>query len=252
MKKTVLLSFGIILLSYLSFAQSSVKDSAIFIPSMYGEFAYQFPGGDLVKEFSSNGNVGGGFMIKTKRNFVFGLEYNYLFGSNVKNENVLLKDISTSQGYVISSGGTYADIHMYENGAFISAKFGKIFNVLSPNKNSGIMILGGLGFFQHKIRIDVTDNNAYNLSGDYKKGYDRMTYGPGISEFIGYVYYGNSRLVNFFFGFEFVQAWTKNRRDFNFDTMSKDNSNHFDMLSGFKVGWIIPVFNRTPRDFYYF
>jgi len=252
MKKKVLLSFGIILLSYLSFAQSNVKDSTIVIPSIYGEFAFQFPGGDLVNEFSSNGNVGGGFMIKTKRNFVFGLKYNYLFGNDVKNETTLLKDISTSNGYVISSAGTYVDIHMYENGTFLSAKFGKIFNVLAPNKNSGIIILGGLGFFQHKIRIDVAENNAYNLDGDYKRGYDRLTYGPGISEFIGYIYYGNSKLVNFFFGFEFVQAWTKNRRDFNFDTMSKDDSNRFETLSGFKVGWIIPIFNRAPKDFYYY
>jgi len=105
---------------------------------------------------------------------------------------------------------------------------------------------------QHHIRIENKDNNAPQVLGDYKKGYDRLTNGFAAKTFIGYQYLDSKRRFNFYAGFEFYQAWTKNRREYNFDTMSRDNNLYHDYLYSFKAGWILPIYYRTPDKFYYY
>jgi len=162
-------------------------------------------------------------------------------------------NLKTNNGNIINNAGNFTSYSLQERGYFISGRFGKLFPVFNPNPNSGIVIMGSLGYFQHKIRIEVTDNNAPQLIDDYNKGYDRLAGGFCISEFIGYMYLSNSRLLNFFIGLEFNQAWTKPKRDVNFDTMKPDEiTNRFDILSGIKVGWVVPVFKRVPEKYYFY
>lgn len=235
---------------YQAKAQFNVRDSAVSFVMLGGTFAYQVPGGDLAKRFGNNFNVGGTFQWKTKKNWIFGIDGDFLFSDQVKEKNILDK-ISTSQGFIIGEDGYYADIFLYERGFMFSAKAGKIFPVIGPNPNSGLMATLGVGLLQHKIRIEDKGNTAPQLSDEYKQGYDRLTNGLSLTEFIGYVNFGNHRLVNFSGGFEFTQAFTKNRRDFNFDTMMKDDKSRLDLLFGIRVAWIIPLYKRMPREFYY-
>jgi hypothetical protein len=231
-------------------AQYTVKDTSLLTPMFYASYALQFPGGDMVKRFGMNSNIGGGFQVKLRSNWVLGLDFNYLFGNNVKGETQLLQNISTSSGYIIDGNGEYADVFLYERGFYASARVGYVIPVLSPNPNSGFFVYVSGGFLKHKIRIDNPNNTAPQLSDEYRLGYDHMTNGWGISEFVGYLYLGNQRLVSFFGGFEFNQAWTKCKR-YNFDEMAKDESTHFDQLVGIKVGWIIPLYKRKPKGYYY-
>jgi hypothetical protein len=113
------------------------------------------------------------------------------------------------------------------------------------------MIKLGVGFVSHRMDVVVQDNTALQVSEDYGKGYDRLTTGVGLNQFIGYMYLGDSRIWNFYAGLDFSQAWTKNRRDMNFDTREKDNSQHFDTFFGFKVGWVIPLYKRASTTYYY-
>ncbi len=189
--------------------------------------------------------------IKPKKNWLIGADGFFMFRDTIK-ETGILNSISTSDGNVIDGNGTFADIRLYERGFHVGIKAGKLFPVLGPNKNSGIVVLIGGGLLQHKIRIENPESAAPQIKGDYKKGYDRLTNGFALSEFVGYMYLGNSRLVSFFAGFEFTQAWTKNRRSYNFDMMGPDNTKRFDLLSGFKIGWIIPLYKRSPDKFYYY
>ncbi len=252
--------FTKILFLFLSFCfvisskgQSDISDTTLSIPMFYASYAYQIPGGDLADRYGNNSNIGGGFQWKTNKNWIFGADFNYLFGSDIKNADRIMSNIKTDNGNIIDMAGNFTDYSIYERGYYISAKFGKLFPVLSPNPNSGIIVTGSVGYLQHKIRIEVTNNAAPQLNGDYKKGYDRLTGGPGISEFVGYMYLSNSKLLNFFAGFEFTQAWTKPKRDVNFDTRKPDEiSRRFDLLYGIKVGWIIPLFKRLPEKYYYY
>lgn len=109
----------------------------------------------------------------------------------------------------------------------------------------------GAGFLEHKIRIDVDKDDVPELSGDYLKGYDRLTNGLALTEFIGYMHCGNNRLINFIFGFELTQAFTQNRRDFNFDQMKKDDNKRLDLLYGIKLGWFFPLYRHAATSYYY-
>lgn len=251
MKLLVLLLCAVFLFPQNTGAQVNVKDSAVFTTMVYPAFALQLPGGDLKLRYGFSTSIGPGFMMKLKSNWVLALETGFIFGSDIKDEQQVLQNISTSDGWVIDANGTYATIHMYERGFSAMAGLGKIFTGLGPNLNSGIMLMGKAGYLQHKIRIDNTDNAAPQVAGDYKKGYDKLSDGPAISEFLGYMYLGNNRLVSFFGGISCTQAWTKSRRIYDFNAMKKDDTQHFDMLFEFRGGWIIPLYKRSPKEFYY-
>ncbi len=237
------------------FAQENVKDSIVFTPMFTVHYSAQFPGNDLAKRFGFNSNLGGSFMLKNKKNWVIGVDFNYLFGNIIK-ENNILNGITTKEGSIIAGDGTVADVKEFERGFYADARFGKLFPVFGSNPNSGILITGSVGFLQHKIRIEVTDNNTPQLSPDYRKGYDRLTNGIGVSEFIGYMYMGNNRLISFYGGIELNQAWTKGRRDWQYDLMGPYNSKRFDTLYGLTFGWIIPLYKRASKSkaggYYYY
>jgi hypothetical protein len=233
-----------------SFSQVNLKDSAIVVPLIYATYAYQVPGGDLAKRFYNNSSIGGGFMLKTRSNWLIAAEGNYIFGSNIKNGDSLLKNISTPDGYIINANGYFSDIGFGETGFNVLAKFGKLFPVISPNPNSGPMIMAGIGFIQDKIRIHDQDNISPQLYGDYKKGYDRLNNGLVVCGDIGYMLLSDSRLINFYVGFEFMQTWTTYRRERNFDTGKKDNTSLSSQFYGLKVKWFVPMYKRKPKDFY--
>lgn len=232
-------------------AQVSVKDSCIFSTMLYATYTYQIPGGDIAKRFGNNSAAGGGVQTKTKKNWLFGVEGNYIFGEKVRDDLSILSCISTPDGFQISADGEYADVFFREQGFTVSLKAGKIFPVFGSNPNSGILVTLQPGFLQHKIKITNPNNTVPPLRGDYKKGYDEMANGFSITEFLGYIYMGNKRLVSFYAGFEFSQAFTKCRRDYNFNTMSRDTGQKYDFLYSLRVGWLIPLYKRAPAGYYY-
>jgi len=232
------------------FAQVNIRDSVIFTPLIYATYAYQFPGGDLAKQFGSNSNIGGGVMFKTKHNWLFGAEGNYLFGQSVKNSDALLKGISTSDGFVIDANGYLADIVFYESGFNVFAKFGKVIPLLAPNPNSGFTLIAGAGYIQDKIRIHVIGNTAPQLLGDYLKGYDRLNGGIAVTGSLGYMYLSNKRLLNFSVSLEFMQAWTNPYRERDFDTGKKDTRKLNSQFYAIRFNWMIPLYRRVPKEFY--
>jgi hypothetical protein len=241
-----------ILYCFSTFSQKvNVKDSSVFAPMFTANYSFQIPGGDLAKRFGANSTIGSSFMVKTKSNFLLGVDGNFIFSSQIK-EDSLFSNITTTDGHIINANGEFADVRTYERGFTFSFKAGKIFPMLGPNPNSGFVLLGSVGLLQHKIRIETPGNTVPALKGDYKKGYDHLTNGLCVSEFIGYMYLGNKRLISFYAGFEFIQAWTQCRRDYNFITMTQDKTKRFDLMNGFKIGWIIPIYVRTAKNYYYY
>ncbi|MBN1340286.1 MAG: hypothetical protein JXA03_13235 [Bacteroidales bacterium] len=235
------------------FSQADVKDTCLRIPMFYAAYAFQVPGGDLADRFGVNSNIGGGFLYKTGKNLVLGADFSYMFGSEVKDRDQLMSNLFTKDDYIIDQGGSYAAWSIFERGFYTGLKAGRVIPVWGSNPNSGLLLLGSAGFIQHKIRIEVQNNTAPQLNGDYKRGYDRLTGGFYLGEYLGYQYLGDSRLLNFTAGFEFVQAFTKPLRDVNFDTRLPDSrQNRTDLLFGVKVSWVIPVFSRMPQKYYYY
>lgn len=234
----------------IAFPQVSIKDSAIAIPMIYATYSYQFPGGDLADRFGSNSSIGGGFLVKTKSNWLIGAEGNFQFGSSVKNPDSLLTTISTPEGYIIDANGKIADVILYMRGFSFFGSIGKLFPWVGPNPNSGFTLMAGVGYLQNKMRILNPDNTAPQLQGDYKKGYDRQNGGIALTASVGYLFLSSSRLLNFSLGFEFIQAWTKSKRAVDFNTGQPDPPTLSSQYYGIKATWNIPLYRRSPKEYY--
>ncbi len=240
----------LVISAFNSFAQKSVKDSTISFTMLGASFQYQVPGGDMAERFGNNFNAGGFLNYKFSNNLLIGFDGNFLFADRTK-EDGILDSIGTRDGYIIGESGEFAKIYLYERGFQFTLKAGKLFPLFGPNKNSGLLVTAGAGFLQHKIKIDVDKDDVPELSNEYKKGYDRLTNGLALTENISYMHCGNKRLLNFMVGFEFTQAFTQSRRDYNFDTMTKDTKKRTDLLYGFKVGWFFPLYRHAATSYYY-
>lgn len=235
--------------AYFSRAQN-VKDSSLFIPMVKISYAVHVPAGNLADRFGVNSAIGLNFSIKTKANWFFGFDGGFIFGNQIK-EKGILDSLKTSSGFIIDQNGNPSTVRLFERGFTASLHIGKLFNLFSKNKNSGLLVYAGPTYLQHKIRIDDIGRQSPQLVSGYIPGYDRLTSGFGLHEFIGYVYLGNNRILNFFAGFDLFQAVTKSQRSYNYDTMKSDTDTRFDMLSGFRIGWVLPLYKGTPQEFYY-
>jgi len=232
-----------------SVAQKNINDSSITFSFVGVNYGYMIPGGDLAKRFGNNSSVGGSYTVKLKSQWIISADGQFLFGKSVK-EDQILAGITTLENKIIGDDGAYADVRFYERGYHFSLSVGRIFTFNKPNPNSGIWVTAGAGFIQHKIRIDAVSQNVPSLTKEYVKGYDRLTNGFELREFIGYAFFGKKRLINFYAGVEFIQGFTQNRRNFNFDTKERDESKRTDLLTGIRVGWLLPLYKRPPEKYY--
>lgn len=232
-------------------SQVNVKDSAISFSMVSGSFGLHLPTFDMKDRFGMSNTIGAGFGFKTKGNWYFGIEGNFLFSDKIKNEESLLANITTSDGHIIDQNGVYANLVLLERGFDVKLRTGKIVPIFNSNPNSGLIITGGAGFLQHKIRIENSDNAAPQVSGNYKKGYDHLCNGPALNQFIGYVHFSNNRKINYFAGIEAIEAFTQSRRAYYFAEMLRPDEKRFDMLIGIKLGWSFPLYSKASREFYY-
>jgi hypothetical protein len=243
--------------------QNEESDSSFTIPMITVSYAKQWTGSDMANRFGANNNIGGSFAIKTKNNWYFGFKGNFLWGANVK-ENTILDGITSRQALYdkdgnfageeilgINSEGNLTEIFLDQRGASFFLFGGRLFNVIAPNKNSGILAYGGLGTLHHKITIKYK-GELPTLTDDLKKGYDRLSFGFALNGFLGYLFLSKNRLLNFYGGFDITQGWTKSLRKYNYDTQSVDNETHSDLLYGIRLGWIIRLNKRKSEQFYYY
>ena len=253
-KKTALLLLFCLGISDAS-AQYSVRDSTLPGALIHAYAGYHLPGADLADRFGNNFSAGAGVLGKLRNSIFFGLSATFLTGGKVK-EDTILNGISTADGRLIGSQGVQADISLQERGFNIQMHAGKLFPWIGPNPNSGVLFLAGVGILQHKIRIEYLQNEANNivpaLEGDYRKGYDRLSNGVSISEFVAYLNSSNNKLVNFYVGFEAIQAFTQNRRDWNLDAGAKDAQPRLDLMFGLKFGWYFPIYRQHKGKVFYF
>lgn len=231
-------------------AQRNVRDSLMFSPHISFTYGYQIPGGDMATRFGANSNVGLSFHIKTRKNIFYGVEGGYLFGTNVS-EFGLMSNLLTSADEVLSNSGEVSEVLIQQRGWIFTLNGGKLFPIRKSNVNSGILVKGGLGYMQHKIRLETQLHIVTQLEDEYAKGYDRLTSGMVMSQFVGYYHMSSSRLTNFYAGFEAYQGLTRGRRSWNFDTQMRDDALRTDLLFGLRAGWVIHIYKRTGRDFYY-
>lgn len=245
------LLFTLLFSSILS-AQVNVKDSLQSVSIIGIGGGLNIPGADLKTRFDYFTSIHGNYYRKQSSGLIWGADFNYYFGDQV-NETDVLKSIATKDGFIIGGNGTLYEPIFFMRGYSSTAKIGKLFSIIGPNKNSGIYLLGGAGFLQHKIRIE-TERNAFvpALTKEYLKGYDRLTNGILFQPTLGYLHLSNSRLLNFSIQLEYIFAFTENRRAYNFDELAADTKKRRDSFLNIRLNWLLPVYKKKAKDFYYF
>jgi len=238
-----------VLLIFLSLFTKAQTDTAITVPLLGINFGGQIPFGDLSNRFGANLRAGGSFLIKTKKNWVYGVEAFYMFGRNVKED--VMKQLKNSEGHITDNEGYPADIRITERGLGLHAQFGRVFNFNKELPNSGILVTVGVGYLQHKINLYDAQRRIAAIHGDLVRGYDRFSGGISFSQFVGYLHISQNRFLNYYLGFEGYQTFAKSFRKFNYDTGLPDTKQRFDGLAGFRVGWILPLYKKKPNDYYY-
>ncbi|MEL6925184.1 MAG: hypothetical protein AAFO94_14145 [Bacteroidota bacterium] len=163
-----------------------------------------------------------------------------------------MADFRSPNGFLIGSNFSFATVSLRQRGLYFGAKLGRIFPLGEQGSRSGIRATLGAGLLQHQIRLQDDDMSFNQIFGPYSKGYDRLSNGLAIKEFIGYHLLSKNRRLNFFGGFELMQAFTKSRRDFNFDTQRKDERSRIDLLFGFRIGFTLPFYIGEPTERIYF
>jgi len=232
---------------------TSRKDSAMGMPLLRISYTVQVPlGGDLGARFGVAHNIGGSLGYKTRSNWMFTLGGHYIFGDHVHNSEALLTELLTPDNIIISNDGSPAILNIGQAGYVIDLRVSKIFPFLRANRNSGPMLSLGTAFMEHWIAYDVENNTVPQLRGEYRKGYDRLTNGMVLNQFIGYHYQGDTRLLNFYGGFEFSQGFMGNRRSYDIPERRKIDPNLTYFQFGFRIGWMLPFYKRDQNEYYYY
>lgn len=258
LKKRELSSFMRVLFVMLMFVfvkgnsvAQSIKNEHLNLISVSPSFGYTFPMSDLGQRFKNFGQAGPTVLFKFKNNILLAAEGMVLFGQGYKGEDPLAM-IVNANGTITNKYGDLASVARGMRGMQFQIKGGYIFSKFSHNPNSGITITAGAGFFQSKYWIDQRGNNAPQVMGDYPKGYDKLSNGFALTQFVGYTYYHDKNFLNFYAGVEFTEAWTEDRRDWDFALMRKNERSYTDISTTIKVGWIITFIERAAEDIYYY
>jgi hypothetical protein len=242
--------FIIVLISFESAQSQSLKDASVAGTLICGNFGFYFPGGDLAKRFGNNSSIGGSIYRKTQSNIFLGLGSDFIYGRKVK-EDAFLDSLSSGDDF-IGYTGTIAEVALYQRGYTIHATVGKLLPIKKINPNSGIMLNAGVGFMQHKIRIVDLDEILLQFNDEYKKGYDRLSNGLMLCQSIQLLNLDARHRINFKIGLDFKEAFTRNRRSWNFDERRQDNKLRFDMMMGISGSWILPFYSKNEERLYFY
>ncbi len=217
-------------------------------------YSFQFPLGDMQKRFGGNSNLGGTVTYQFLKHWHIGIEGGFLFGNRVK-ENTMLDSLSTALDgnygkFINATDNSLVNLSLQERGWNLKFVAGKTV-ILSKKQHalnhSGLLFLTGIGFLEHKVLIDVREDVLPQLNKTYRKGYDRLSNGFVISQFIGGIFLKHKKWFAIYGGIQADVAFTKNRRPWNFDTYSADTHQRIDAFIGIKLGWIIPVFRKKQQ-----
>lgn len=210
-------------------------------------FSYHFTGGDLNDRFGAFPGITGGLAyIFPSGKWSLTAQYTYRYGSNVKED--VLANLRNERGIVVGIDGFPADLFLRQRAYSGMIGLNRLYR-LNPNQNLFWLVVGGgVGYMQHWIRLQDDRNTAAQINGLYEYGYDRMTRGLSLHQYVGIQYLSSNKRVNFFAGIELVQGFTAGVRKWDFDRRSEPESNRIDLLNGIRVGWILPFYLNVNTE----
>lgn len=254
MKYKIIILFLVSSISFVANSQRNMRDSSVATPLLGFQYGLSWTGGDLAQRYGTFNNVGIAAGYKFAKNWYAGFEGDFMFGKNIKiNGADLFGDLVDSKGTITDINGDIATVLLFARGFHANVEIGRVFNKLGHNANSGLFIKAGAGYLNHRIRIETNYNVVPGIELDYKKGYDRLTTGLNLNQFVGYLFMSDNSFLNFYAGFFIQEGFTHNKRTVFFDQPNTPvpTATRTDILYGGKIGWLIPIYKRRPKDFYY-
>ena len=233
-------------------AQKKKLDSIVARAWVGFEYGGNTTMGDLSDRYGVLNHIGLMTGFKTKRNYFFGLNSTFLFGNDIRLTGIF-DHLTDSFGNITDVNGDIAAIVVYPRGFSTNLTVGKILPLFSVNSNSGVFIHAGVGYLLHKMKIETNEQVIPQLELDYKRGYDRLTTGINFHQFIGYNFMAQSHGYHFYGGFYAQQGITKNRRTLFYDQPYEavSTETRLDIQIGAKLGWVVPIYKRQPKEFYF-
>lgn len=162
----------------------------------------------------------------------------------------MLEYLRSYDGNIIGIDGRPGDVNLKERGYYAGINAGKIFSFNPEVKTlTGLRSQIGIGFMQHKIRIQDNFNNIPALDKAYLHGYDRLTNGPAIQLGLGYQYQNARNNFHFRIMSNLIAAQTKSRRDLDYATGEYLSGKRLDLLYGLSISYIVTI-SRVKTDEY--
>ncbi|MFZ4796054.1 MAG: hypothetical protein ACOYMA_01085 [Bacteroidia bacterium] len=245
-KATLFILF--VFVNSMAFAQKKGDDFSNKIFNFQFIYNGQFPSGDWEKMYGVSHGLGFGVNYKTQTNWLFSAESSFMLSNNLKNTADLV-NLTNSNNYTFNTNnGTPATVDLSMRGFTAFGRIGKIIPVNRLNKNHGFLVQIGAGYLMHYLNFNIPQNTVAQLNEVNQRGYDRLHGGLAISQFVGYYFHSESRLLNFYAGVDFAQAFTKNLREYNYDTHQYDLGSKQDNYTAFRFGWMIPIYLSSKSE----
>ncbi len=246
-----LIPLFLFLCGYGAFAQTAVVNPRYQKSLWMFNLTYKaaVPAGSLALRYGYANGMGIDLYYKTKNNFLFGINANAYFGKHVRDINYInfLKD---EHGFVFSDDGTPVYLTASMRGSQLQGAFGKLFPVFKKKPQLALLFQAGAGFMQHKYLFSAP--NSLQFSKAYLKGYDRLSNGFALNEEAGICHLGLKKLINFNIGLEITEAFTKNRRYYDYATQATDTKTYLDIWVALKCCWVLPLKTHDKNEPVYF
>jgi len=224
------------------------EDRAIMVYFGYGPFS---TAGDIADRFGSGWSIDGGVsFVPQTPNLEFGLRAQFGFGDQVKEDP--LASLRTEQGFLIGTQRDPAGIQLRHRQFFIGPSVGYTLKI-GTNQRAGLHLKSTFGYLFHKIRYQKDPlQRVPQLDENFLPGYDRLTGGFAIHQFIGYQQLALDGILNFYVGGEITAGFTKHLRQLNYDTgLPPSQDGRTDLILGLKAGLIIPFYLGEGREIFY-
>lgn len=248
MQKSALLLFMLFSICCFSQDEKEIEDKNLFLTEF--NYSHSIPMKDMGERFGRFNGIGGAIGMLFTNNIHVELKGDLLFGLRVKED--VLQQLRNDLGEITGADGASSPIFLRMRGAKIGLRLGKLFPIKKENR-SGLKLSFGLGYLYHKIRLQDDSRGVSQIVGDYQYGYDRLTAGLNLEEFVGYQFVAKNQSVNLIVGIELFQAFTKGQRSFDFMQVGElTNENRLDLGVGLKAGFIIAFyqFDKSEEIFY--
>lgn len=222
-------------------------------PKIWLEITYgaHLPAGILAQRFGFTTSVGGDVVRRVPSRWFYGVSGYYFFGYDLREDP--LANYRTAQGSILDQDREIGIMSADERGFYVGGIVGKIIPFIPSLPNAGIRVSLSGGYLQHFIRLKDDNARIPLLQGDYAKGFDRLTDGVALTEFVGFHYASPRGFFSAYIGTEFTQGFTHSVRAYQYDLgPTRDETTRLDLLNGLRIGWTLEIGQKKKASEVYY